>query len=359
MSNDDVVIIKDLQAQHIRHASTITLKAQMDPGSEEEIDFFRTDSTCELVGAFQAKDEGNKNNDDADIENQQPMGFIGLLYDEDKAFVVLLVVDERFRKRGLGEKLVKWAIEQVSRRRGRHLHHTGTDPKLLQLVASKLGSPLYKKLGFKEAGHSTLYTINLKVGEHATKKHKQIDCLVDEESKEQIIVESSKVADIAQDSGVKGFLWNQAMEMTVQATNSTIRKHRLQSLLVRKATAHLLYNDMDKRHPKLQAWGSLRRFSRTGLIIGPLYALSIDDAIQLINTIVARQQVTEDVDTLVICTDPSTRDNLCPLLASQGWQEKATLEVLQRNLDPSVQANQTILPLGGAKQYALTDFSHQ
>jgi len=82
---------------------------------------------------------------------QKPVGFIDLFILPDAAhgnnigLISNLVVDERFRNRGLGESLLRETIVYCKQRRAVELH-VWTD------IGNKPGIGAYKKLGFVERG---------------------------------------------------------------------------------------------------------------------------------------------------------------------------------------------------------------
>lgn len=335
--NDDQYIIKDLEAHHIQYAVSMAEDAGMKPNLFQELDFFRKNDTSEFVGLFfsttttQSKDE-------------VPLGVAGLLHDEERDYLVLLIVNKEHRRKGIGQKLVQWAIN-----RGRKQGST----KVLQLVASKMGSPLYKSLGFIESGYTNLYQIRIGSGSSS-----KMVANSDDMSKREIM--SFKMKDLTNTTGKEQHLWQQATVMLSEATSSDNRTTRLISLLQR-SSIHLLYDITDSAEPKLIAWTAIRRFSQKSNVIGPLIGYSIEHVIYLVRSITSKMESGSELesDSLVIHTDGQSgqEPQLAKALEEGGWEKVIKLEKLELQL----KRGQEFIPTkeSSAKQFALTDFSHQ
>jgi GNAT superfamily N-acetyltransferase len=323
--DDSQYIIKELEAHHIQHAVSMAEDAGMKPNAFNELDFFRTNSTSEFVGLFSSNG--------TDI----PIGVAGLLHDEERDYFVLLIVNKEHRKKGIGKKLVQWAID-TSRKEER--------TKVLQLVASKMGSPLYKSLGFVDSGYTNMYEISV--------VNNKVKSGLDSSRRE---ISSFKLADIAMIQNGQE-VWHQAKDMLMKATSSEARTERLVSLL-EKSTIHLLYVETGSSKPSLKAWTAIRRYSSKSNVIGPLISQSVDEAIQLVQSITNKGSFSSNEDSLVIHTDGQSgqEPKLAKALETGGWNKVITLEVLELPL-----SEEHVCPVNkdnGARQFALTDFSHQ
>lgn len=329
--SDEQYTIQELEAHHIQHAVAMAEKAGMKPNAVEEIDFFRLHETSTFVGLFLKGIE------------EKPIAVVGILHDEDKDYLNLLIVDDNHRKKGLGEKLVKWAVDKS--RGGKE-----EGEKVLQLVASKMGSPLYKRLGFVDLGYTNMYELKGQTRRGSEKPERDF-------SKQVLSVNMSDIAENAKD----GLLWSQARDMLLAATSSTARVLRLEALL-QKSTLHLLYEEeASSEKPMLLAWGAVRRFSKKGLVVGPVIGTSIDNVVHLMQEIPAKQAgiASEQMqDSLVIHTDGRSEQEpqLAKSLEQAGWGKVVTLEMLEL---PVVSGHSPSESVGKAQQYALTDFSHQ
>jgi GNAT superfamily N-acetyltransferase len=330
-ANDEEYTIRELEAHHIQHAVALAERAGMSPNTKEEIDFLRTNETSTFVGLFFKGKE----------QQDEPIAVVGILHDEEKDYLNLLIVDERHRKKGLGEKLVSWAIDKS--RQG-----SKEEGKALQLVASKMGSPLYKRLGFIDLGYSNRYELKTNSGLKVQRRDASG------------LILSVKMSTLAE-SGKGGLLWYQARGMLQEATSSRLRMLRLVSLL-KGSTIHFTYKeDAGTGKPTLLAWGAVRRFSSNGLVIGPLLGTSVDDVIDLVQEIPAQQAdigSEQEGDSFVIHTDGRNEQEaqLARAIEERGWVKVVTLEMLEL---PSESGHSPAKNVSSAQQFALTDFSHQ
>ena len=326
-----------LGAHHMPHVVAMARQAQMRPNLPYEIDFLRLDPSIDAVGYFGS---------DSDPAQEAPLGVANLLFDGRKTFLGLLIVDEQQRRRGIGARLVRWAIEASMQ--------AETRPATIGLVASQQGAPLYKGLGFHTIGHSSLY--ELPAGDHGSSGERQ-------EKARQVLF--ARIEQLGTMHNGKQ-LWAQAVGMLSDSTCSIPRTTRL-SALVQPHYAHLLYDASDDADPRLLAWCAVRPYSAQDWVIGLLMAPRLEEALEVIKAVPSQQLAAEHLCGRGTVEQPSGSfflhldsrsgqdGELARALEDMGWRQLQTLEILEKDLGNGGEESRRS---EGARQFAMADWTH-
>lgn len=333
-------VIQSLQACHIDHVCLLMEKAEMTPMNKYQIEFLLTEPTCEFVGLFESE---------VKVEEQQPLGVACLMKDGETDFLSLLIVDSRYRRQGIGEKLTRWAVDRSKKSKAQ--------PKAMTLCASSLGAPVYTKIGFKAFGHARLYKLSTDALEKQERHELALSSLV-----------SFFVDSIKHDGSKESSLWRQAQEMMSDALNPLDGKVSRFTNFVQPFVAHILCNDNADSKSTVLAWCTVGRFTSSSRIIGPIFGKSTEDVMNLVRRVVERQLDVEKANkrqmldsnedaSFYLHTDIQSGDegSFADSLEKDGWQESAKAQWMVCDFGNWHEA--TKRPTSGARQFALADFS--
>ncbi|UZJ52466.1 hypothetical protein CBS101457_001786 [Exobasidium rhododendri] len=337
--------LQPLLACHVNYVSGMAKAASMQPNSTAAIEFVRAEPSCEMVGLFEKQ---------GDIEQQQPMAVASVLFDGHKNYFSLLIVNEKYRKQGLGARMTTWAIERSEK--------TESKPYKLWLVASKLGSPVYKRLGFKDIGYTSIYQLHY--------NHTGAERDSPKEKRDSTTKVASYFVEELETKRSEQFLWHQVLDMLSKATLSLSRTTRIASLLG-KCTVHLLYDDSSEGKPTLLAYCAVRPFADRIRVIGPILGSSAEDVAALMKVVPSNElqlesdakrflALDEQGGTFFIHTDSQSgqEEQMAKDLEAMGWEKFRTNEILERDLGRAGEAADRKADSDrSVRQYAMADWS--
>lgn len=158
------------------------------------------------------------------IMDQQIVGIGTTILHQDTAWLAHIIVHKDFRGKGLGSLITKTLIDSIDQKQ-----HSS-----IQLVATSLGEPIYRKLGFEKSGEYVFYarkeasteaTSLTKVIDYSTEYQSSIlemDAYVTDEKRENLLLPHLPKAKIIVDKGIlQGFFLPTLGEGPIFAMNDT------------------------------------------------------------------------------------------------------------------------------------------